>query len=230
MVNELGDNLNVLILTTVGNDWRTFSTWYSIYKNLPDANIELVCERQHQVGFQMYQWAKRLNVPITYTGYLTNNPTHRRLMALNVAEERGMIGSGKKCLLVDPNVMVLDSLNNEFVTLFNQSESKIHINDNIWFINDIERSDIDNILNEYALSGNLGSKVSNSETLGAEAKDAQKPLVFTTYNKGCGRWIDTMQGCPFSNASGLVTEQVTVNEMRIIDLWRKMVSLYSAVL
>ena len=62
-----------------------------------------------------------------------------------------------------------------------------------------------------------------------DAKLCQDVHPLVTYHKGCGKWIDRSKGCPFSSAGGLVTPDLTVNETRIIELWKKMVPLYQVV-
>lgn len=228
MINELGDNLHIYILTEVSEDWKTFATWYSIYKNLPDAKVSIICMRNQKIGFQFFQWAKRLNIPITHINKFDKNDVLNKFHILNMLIDQESLDV--KTLLIDTSVMALDSLNVDLINLFNQSQTKLHINRNIWFINDLEKVVLNDILDEYTLSGSFNDAICHSEILAMEAKDTPEPSVFATYNSGCGRWVGTMQGCPFSNASSLVADEVTVNEMRIIELWRKMVSLYSTVL
>jgi hypothetical protein len=74
MINETGANLSVVILTEPGKDWETFSTWYSFWKNLPDARTILMIERNGTAPFSFYQWSKRLNV-------------FSRVISLNKAEQ-----------------------------------------------------------------------------------------------------------------------------------------------
>ena len=67
MISETGKNLSVLILTEVGKDWETFATWYSIYKNLPNSNVSIICQRNEKAPFVLFQWAKRLKIPLLLT-------------------------------------------------------------------------------------------------------------------------------------------------------------------
>jgi hypothetical protein len=44
--------------------WMSFVCWYSFKKNLPDAGVQIFCERQE--SFLQFNWAKRLRVKLKY--------------------------------------------------------------------------------------------------------------------------------------------------------------------
>lgn len=68
------------------------------------------------------------------------------------------------------------------------------------------------------------------EPVFVEAKESDELCCLVSYKKGCGKWLDTLKGCPFSSAAGLATIAMTANENRIIELWKKMCSLYKALI
>jgi len=219
-ITESGENLHVIIITTTAEDWRTFGTWYSIYKNLPDAKVVISCVRNKKVEFQYYQWAKRLNVPLFYTNAQHNDTFLDRCSVL------AQVKLSPQTLVVTPNIMFIDVLDEKFLALLN-GEDGLYTDYDLWYVKNQTREQIQSMMDEYA----LGEKVpGNPIWMHKEAKETSDLVPVVSYGKGCGKWIDTMHGCPFSNASGLLAEEVTVNEKRIIELWRKMVSLYSAVL
>lgn len=75
----------------------------------------------------------------------------------------------------------------------------------------------------------LEDSVLPNSMLFPEAKDSVELIELISFEKGCGRWINTAKGCPFSSAGGLVSTEMTVNEARIIELWKRMVPLYNTV-
>jgi hypothetical protein len=46
MVTSTGKGLNVLIRAeySFSSNWMSFGSWYSVQKNLPDANVAIVCD------------------------------------------------------------------------------------------------------------------------------------------------------------------------------------------
>ncbi len=62
-----------------------------------------------------------------------------------------------------------------------------------------------------------------------EAKDTKELWPLIGYTKGVGKWLHKSKGCPFSSAGGLASDEMTVNEHRIIDLWKRMTTLFSSV-
>ncbi len=58
----VGSNLKIAIIceeTTI-QEWLSFASWYSIYKNLPKAQVELFCARSHS----FFYWPDRVGVKI----------------------------------------------------------------------------------------------------------------------------------------------------------------------
>ena len=46
MVTSTGKGLNVLIRSeySFSSNWMSFGSWYSVQKNLPDANVAIICD------------------------------------------------------------------------------------------------------------------------------------------------------------------------------------------
>lgn len=217
MNTSLGENLNILILTEPTHDWLAFSSWYSITKNLPHAKIAIVCVRNLEVGFQYFQWMKRLRVPHRFI-----NPADRQpetiLNALLLANTEGLIEDGRDTLVITSHVMTVQELG----SLPNTTCWAGH---NCLWVPQASAAVVKNLVDEYMLTDLKLSEVHFIQ----EAKDASFPCTFVSIHKGVGTWIDTKKGCPFSSAASVMAEDITVNELRIVELWRKMVSLYNAV-
>lgn len=200
--------MNVLIVTEPNQNWQTFATWYSVFENIPDANVAIRCIRNKETPMELYQWAKRLNIPIACIGReFQDNFSNRLSIARNVPVP---------CLVLTPLTMVLEK--------FKKPNESFIANEHVIFSNSVD--EFDNWLNAIQLEGKGFNDPEN--TYCKEAKETKKATNLVSYKKGCGRWIDTLRGCPFSNAAGLATEDMTVNERRIIEMWKRMVNLYSA--
>lgn len=222
-ITEYGGNLSVLITTETGQDWQAFATWYSIYKNLPNAKIAITCARNSETPFHYFQWAKRINLPV-----LRHDPIDpkdeiaSRLDAIDKALAGKIIQT--PVLVVKPLIMIIDVLDSKLLQDMN-SQNQIFDKD-VWFL---KKQNIQDTLNSYMLESNSMQIQENSLCAG-EAMDLEDVAPIVSYSKGCGKWIDTLKGCPFSNATGLMTGNMTANENRIFDLWKKMCSLYSAII
>jgi len=223
MISELGDNLTILLVANVGDDWQAFAAWYSIQKNLPYAKCVLAYIRHADLTpFQLFQWSKRL-------GLKSFGVTSRKQGVL--ADQLLCLSSFKQpCLLLPATCMVLSPLSEDLLTMMNSDEP---------FVLD-ETVDIAQPMFSKLLPGKISSYYDSlilthslpafkSMKMSWQAKVEQEPYSIIDYSKGCGKWIHTMRGCPFSSAGGLLEEIMTINEHRIINLWKKMVCLYSSV-
>lgn len=221
MINKTGQNLSVLIIAETGQDWQSFSTWYSVFKSLPEAKVAIVCKRNGETPFQFFQWAKRLKVPVIKANSLYGD--------LNSANDLNCIILALKYKLIDNDVLVFRNLSLCLEPLDDQLVDQINLgsnifNENFWFI---QAHTASKILDKLVL--NDAELEDTKFNLGAEAKESENVGSLISYNKGCGRWLNTARGCPFSSAAGLIATNMTINENRIINLWKKMVPLYNVV-
>ncbi len=220
MISETGKNLSVLILTEVGKDWETFATWYSIYKNLPNSNVSIICQRNKKAPFVLFQWAKRLKIPLFLTNPYSENKKINFLYAIQDAEKKRKIQ--QPVLVVEPYIMILESFYKKLIDKLNNKN--IIFDDKILFLNN--KNPI-NLINDYYIENLSLSEFEENVYIEANASNELSCII--SYEKGCGRWINTSKGCPFSNAAGLVSSDMTANENRVIEIWKKMAPLYNAV-
>lgn len=221
MITKTGGNLSVLIITEPEQDWQTFATWYSFFKNLPDAEVAIVSQRNGSTPFSYYQWAKRLNIRTMHRNQFTQSNEYLNwVMAVKSARDAGLVGH--EVLVTAPLCMAVDVLDEK--TLSRISEDAIY-DRHFGFI---RRVDLGQIIDSYYLEDKKIEE--NPDKLWVEAKEEEKPSCLVSYEKGCGKWINTAKGCPFSSAGGLFTAEMTANERRVIELWQKMVPLYNAVI
>lgn len=218
MITEFGENLHVLLVPKIKEDWESFASWYSINKNIPYASCSLIYVIEKDVTpFQLFQWGKRINIHVSGISNKKNN-------LLNII--RSLIQSKKKNVLITPSFnMVLKPLTKDILDIFNQEPQFIWNNDSFSFCS-LSINQLINLYNQLTLKGSCDIK---NQSISQEAKDSIDLNSLVNYKKGCGKWIHTMKGCPFSSAGGLLEEVMTVNEQEIFNLWEKMVPLYSSI-
>lgn len=220
MISELGQNLSIVIMTKTDLDWQTFATWYSFSKNLPEASICVIIERNENVPFVYYQWIKRLKIPSLRINPFTKDCEYVNwLQAINLCNQKDMLK--ESLLIIKPLTMALNSFDAK--TLKELNETDLRLEEEIWIL---KNKNMSNLINSYYLENNQIKKSENKICINAKENNISNII---SYSKGCGKWIHTAKGCPFSNAAGLVSEDMTINEMKIIDLWKKMVPLYNAI-
>lgn len=220
MITDTGKNLSVLIVTETGKDWETFSTWYSFQHNLPDSEVSVVVFRNQSMPFMCYQWAKRLQIRSMHLNRRYNHEFADQLDAVDKAKRSNMI-SHDHVLVVKPLTVALDLFDEPSLEILKHESG--HYDQTAWHLH---KPDINNLLNEVLLEDKTFPLA--EPRFCPEAKETESLRSLVTYGKGCGRWINTSKGCPFSCAAGLVTPEMTANEHKIIELWKKMVPLYDA--
>jgi hypothetical protein len=215
-MNDTGKDISVIIATEADQNWQTFATWYSCSKNLPEASVRIICARNNSTPFQYFQWAKRLSIPVIhYTPLDTTDTTASRLDVLRKL-------SALNLLVLNSSVMVIDTLEADMIRAMEKQDEIF--DSEAWFL---KNYNLTSLMNEYMLEG-TGVNVEQN-VLCSEVKTAENPRALVSCTKGCGKWIHTLKGCPFSNVNGLMTTEMNVSEKRVFDLWRQMCYLYSVV-
>jgi hypothetical protein len=220
MINETGDGLDVVIYAQTNQDWQGFATWYSIHKNLPQSRICFILERSKEFTFQYFQWLKKFNVKHFFVNPFKFESPVSELFAAKLAIEKKWVGSN--IMVVKPLTMVIDLLNPEDVN----GNFDFLYDGNVLLLKNQSSLSIENMINEISLDGKPTCKLSGN-VITKEAREEKELSWLVSYQKGCGDWINTMSGCPFSSAGGHINENQTVNEAKIIELWQRMVFLYN---
>lgn len=216
MIDEFGTNLNVLLLVNIGQDWQAFSTWYSLYKNLPNVNCSLCyIQEKNNTPFQLFQWTKRLKIP----AFGIFDKKDDLLNVLNA-----LIKLNKKNVLVLPALSAtLKPLNDDLLLLFNNETFLKH--EKIYFSN-LSQVELLQNLDDFMIKDMIPYQ---EVEISKEAKEYEETYPIITYYKGCGNWIYTRKGCPFASVEGLITNVMTINEQKLFQLWQKLVPLYNSV-
>lgn len=70
-INPLGMNLKIAIKTnfSYSGDWSAFCCWYSLKKNVPDAEVSIYCNAA-DIKDQIFSWPRKCQVPF----HLSKNP------------------------------------------------------------------------------------------------------------------------------------------------------------
>lgn len=198
-ISITGNNLNVLIVAgyNLHSEWMAFSTWFSIRKTFPDADISLALEKTQSNAYY-FRWAKKANIP-RYR-YISDNP------------KLSSLGSNLKypLLIVDAGTLALRSLPDGILN-FNMGVSQ---DDSVWFSNgnsSYEKNLINN-LSEDCRSDNNTSFVSISESCGE-------------YNKKT--WLVQAKSPPFTYVKKFRSIDSTVNERAVLNLWEQASTPYS---
>lgn len=222
MISETGLGLSVLIITDPEQNWQTFASWYSFYKNLPESKIAVVCQRNGQTPFCFYQWAKRIKVPIIHKNQFIESDEFNQcnwIDAARLMEKKGYVGD--QLLIIKPCILATSLLDKITLDILN-SENLI-ITDDIFYL---KSQNYNEIINKILLEGTFLNKF--NKNLEIDAKETNETQCLISCKKGCGKWINIAKGCPFSSANSFILENMTANEIRIIELWKSMVSLYNA--
>jgi hypothetical protein len=225
MLNHTGKNLSVLITTKANQEWQTFTTWYSFYKNIPEAEVVIATVRNEETPFQYFQWAKRLKIRIFYQKAFNDDRDLTQLSLVSVARDFLQ----DTILVVPAMTMAIDTLDPQLVEIVNSRENMFCPDNGSVLLKGIDQDGINEIINKCMLEDLKITDIQSPITLVKDVKTAEL-CSLVSYRKGCGKWIDTLKGCPLSNAEGLITPTMTINENRVIELWRTMTTLYAAVI
>lgn len=108
-MDALGDKLNIFIDCNFvpHHNWMAYSLWYSINKNLPDAQVSILCNRE-LMSQNLFNWTRRCGVKFKIT------PT------LSLEEKLSLI-QVRPVLILEPDVIVLKEFEDELIEEFNNS-------------------------------------------------------------------------------------------------------------
>lgn len=176
MNNEItlsGEGLGILMACspTPIHHWAAFASWYSIKRNLPDAQMAIVIDLG-EVKWNLFGWVYRSKMKSSRQSLDTD------LQAL--AQEK--LPESKAWMVISPHVMAV---------------------------------------REY-----------DPLSIGPVPAKGEQAATFVDYQQGCGKfvvekWINRLRP-PFNQASKILgTEDITVNEQRVLQLWEQCSWLYA---
>lgn len=237
-ITNIGNNLNVLISCeyTLHDDWQTFATWYSIYKNLPDAEVSILCARDFPGNYSPFRWPTRAAVKFFQHENLEQNiPNVKKLNQLfgtYLAIREGLV---KMPLLVtDCRQMCVRALSPNTVEAINGT--RYGESNGLWFFQDIELGDLEktikNVLAFGSVSDSLNHYLGKEEFLPELSNSADDPSVtcFTNFSKfenfDLDAWRADRKSSPFVYSQGMASPVASPNARRLLLLWDRMKAAY----
>jgi hypothetical protein len=251
-ISATGDRLNILITSSysVANDWMSFAAWYSIYRNLPDAETALLCARNFSEGQMAFDWPYRCGIKFFQhenVGVKLGCPHISKLYATYVALKEEFVQ--QPLLVVDADVMAVRSLSKETVNFLNDPSVTYAASPPVWFFKEQPLERFVDTLNRYG--DHLHKDKTDSQKVQLMLNDvmgepelvsnlccdvrSQHQASFVHCNERCGRydkkeWMRARTFPPFK-----LTEEISkgglhsANEQLVIKLWQRMPGIYNSV-
>ena len=251
-MNVTGDRLNILITSSysVAGDWMSFAAWYSVYRNLPDAETALLCARSFNEAKRAFDWPYRCGIKFFQhknVGEVLGCPHMSKLYAVYVALKEEFVQ--QPLLVIDADVMAVRSFSKETVNLLNDPSITYAVSQPVWFFKEQPLERFVDALNRYdnylrtdcpdakKVELMLSSVFGEPELISHLCCDvrSQCQASFVHCNEQCGRydkkeWVKTRTFPPFG-----LTEVISrgglrsINEQLVIKLWQRMQIIYNSV-
>ncbi len=228
----------------------SFASWYSIYKNLPDAKPALLCARDLKDGYASYNWPYRCDIRFFQhenVGKHTGCPCLNKLYATYVALKEGILT--QPLLVIDCDVMTLTTLSKDILDRINDTDVTFGVGGPVWYFNGQSLETFVSVLHKYEevqerqstdtqkVLSLLTTSMGEPETITDLCGDCsrQEPTVMSNYSNKCGRfqkkeWMRNMMYPPFGYAAELSRGvELTTNEANILKFWQKARTVYEAV-
>jgi hypothetical protein len=259
VIDHTGNGLSVLICTAYKHhfNWMTFASWYSIYKNLPNAKMTIACSRATRIGSYYYHWTYKCN-DLRYNlhkniGERMGLPYLNKIYGVYLAVKEGLVKF--PLVVIDADMMALRDLSKDTILKLMESEFATTACPYdlpftgtpvgpLWFFNHISLEKIEEVINTIrtlkgkdhldllSLSKVFGDKVVVVNDLGNEV-NRDEITTFTHYAGGCGNftkkdWEKGKTVPPFDVAYALQSVSMSANERKVLSLWGQMGYLWEA--
>jgi len=232
----------------------SFASWYSIYRNLPDAEVALLCARDLKNGYASYNWPYRCDIRFfqhenvgKQVGLLGLN----KLYAACIAVKEGFVE--QPLLVVDYDMMAVREIAGDLLNLLNDSETTFGIGGSVWYFKNQSlerfiaalnsfRNFVDSDMSESKkVLSMLRSSMGEPEMLPGLCCNVRvnEQAVFSHYCSGSDgnvgkfdkqQWMVTKNIPPFEYVGNITSSGLeTVNEELVAKLWSQMNPVYEAV-
>lgn len=241
-ITAMGDTLSILINSeySLHHDWMSFAAWYSVYKNLPDAEVAVLCARDLGEGYTAYNWPFRSGVKFFQyenVGKRFDYPPLNKLYAIFTALKENIVH--QPLLVIDSYTMCLRQLTKDVVDKLNESELHFGASGETWFFNNQPLESFVEVLNHFRVKRSslpmLRAVMGEPEFLPGLCSDCKNPDLpaFAHYFERCGRfnrkaWMDEKRAAPFPFSSQFNNVDTSANEKKILSLWSQMHGAYEA--
>lgn len=249
-ITSTGDNLSILIPTeySIHDDWMAFSAWYSLSKNLPDAQVAILCLRGIKDGHLSFGWPVRCGVNYFQHEGLSDSMTLlNRLKSVYVGLNQKLIN--QPVLVLPPETVCANSFSTSDMSLLNQSKIKFGLgfgNKSLMYFNNQSMDQWRDFLSQFIGNGPVNDDEVLSrfaEVFGeAEVLDdlmvpsqSKNMAAFVNYAHSDGDftikdWKEKYNVAPFNFATSFFNKQSnSTNERRLIDFWTKLRLVYEMV-
>lgn len=201
-----GAGLTALILCdyVTHHNWMAYLCWYSLTKNLPDAQIVVLCNR-NLMTHRLFDWCRLCKV--NFRLHKICDQDQRIALAIS-------LGVTTPILALQPDVIAARSLADGNISLdFLQNTPKA-VSPKVTLVNDLSAVAVD------------------FPDACCEAKE-EKITTFVSYSEGWGKfvtssWINKVS-CPFSPENRYAHGSLTVNELKLAKLWSASAPLYQTI-
>lgn len=228
----------------------SFAAWYSIYKNLPDAIVSVLCARDLKKGYASYNWPYRVNVKFfqhANVGKQFGYSYLNKLYGTYVAIKEEIVE--QPLLVVDCDAMCLRSFEEDIVNILNEENISFASNGPLWFFRDKKLEDFVSAINNFKQFHDaandktsrsicehmLGAAMGEPEFIPGLCNETRDPNItsFTHYSRGCGKfdkktWNEDRLIPPFGLGDQLDELEMSASEKRVLNLWDKMAIVYDA--
>lgn len=250
IITPTGRNLHILIPCdySIYSDWSTFTTWYSITRNLPDATVSIICSRPLDRKSGHFNWAYRMSVGfMQYSNIVNeyNNKYLNQLYAFYVADLVKLITL--PCMVLGPHLIALRSLSRGILSQLNDSNVTSLFSPYMMYFKYPFGERFDLLLNtcdsvsslhdEVGFMTNLANSMQNVISNDDLCDDCRSDNMstFASYNTSCGKlvtknWIDNHKESPLRHVASLAKgKKMSMNEAEIFKLWNKAHAVYDVV-
>ena len=245
-ITSTGDRLNILVSCdySLHHDWMSFASWYSIYKNLPDAQVALLCARDLKDGYASFDWPYRCDIRFFQhenVGKRIGCIYANKLYATCVALKEGIVEP--PLMVIDYDVIAANAFSKDIVNTINSRDVHFCVGGPVWYFDEtgVERlpdalntlRDVESLANQkwhyvrdlpstitLVIESVLGQS-GQIDGLCCEPSDLN-PSTFIHCANECGHfnkkeWIAKRVHPPFAYAAELGKgKELTLNEHRVI--------------
>lgn len=200
MISETGDNLNIVLIVDYlpHHHWMAFLSWYSFNKILPDAKFFVICNRS-LMSVGLFEWAKSCDLFFTI---LKKNSVENHVKYLL---DKQLLNY--PILTITPEILALRELDENYIKFFDAPRL---ISKKIQIINQLD-------------------SYGTEENLYVDAKE-NKICPFVSYENGWGKFCllewENKNKYPFSPFLKYLRGDVSINEIRINELWNSVTPLF----
>lgn len=218
MFSSTGKGLSILVYTDhqLGCEWMSFATWYSIVHILPDANVLVMCKRNKEEFWHLYQWAYKLRIKFCqFSAPKDGDDFTNKMYAVRVAKARKMFDG--PLLVVDPDILAVRELTYTALEELEKSGDRL-FSPKIWFIKHSETLPD----NSYAMPGFCSEVTTNEITSFVYLKEKCGGFTKKEANpRSAAHWSFSIMPYYKSNI-------MSVNESKVFDLWEQMTPTFTA--